>query len=255
MTAPAVMVTGAARGIGRAVAVRFCRDGWHVVANDVDASSLRQTVDDLPGEAMAVPGDASDPESAGTLLAAVANQWGRLDALVNNAAITGPRGGLDAWGPARFRDFVAANAAGPYGCTHAAVPLLRGQPAPAVVNLSSVGASRAFRGHPAYVASKGAIEAQTRALALDLAGEGIRVNAVAPGMVATEPWGDLPAAERDRRSQLVPLGRPATPEDVADAVAFLVSRRAAYITGQVLGVDGGLSAQAYSPSDEEPLWP
>ena len=154
-----------------------------------------------------------------------------------------------------FDRLMAVNARSTFLCSILAAPLLREAHDPAIVNISSIGAIRAFRGAPAYVAGKGAVEAVTRALALDLAPYGIRVNAVAPGMVRSTAWSGITESEDARRSQLIPLGRAGEPGEIAEVVAFLASERASYITGQVLGADGGLSIQAYTPADEIPLLP
>ena len=254
-----IVVTGAARGIGHATAALLLERGCRVVLNDLDARGLEQASEAMasinPSQTrpITVVGDVGDHHDVAQLFDEAHTAYGQVDHLVNNAALTTQRRPLAGWDESEFDRVVRTNVKGTFLCAKAAAAHI---PAGgSIVNLSSVGASRAFRGGLPYVTSKGAVEAQTRALALDLAPHGIRVNAVAPGMVVTEQWEDVSDAERARRAGLCPLGRCGTPSDIARVVAFLLSEDAAYMTGQVLVVDGGLSTQAYSSGDEEPLMP
>ncbi|MEH0934154.1 SDR family NAD(P)-dependent oxidoreductase [Micromonospora psammae] len=240
------LVTGGGRNIGLAIARRLAADGAAVAVNGVPADDLAVAVKDLGGDAAPFPADVSDPAAVEAMVAAVVDRYGRLDVLVNNAAV--PMAGrvplleldLADWD----RSF-AVNARGVFLCTVAAARVM---PAGAsVVNISSVGATRAHRNAVAYDATKGAVEAATRAIALDLAPRGIRVNAVAPGAIANDRFDALDPAAKRARALPVPLGRVGTGADIAAAVSFLASDDAAYITGQVITVDGGLSVQARPP--------
>jgi NAD(P)-dependent dehydrogenase (short-subunit alcohol dehydrogenase family) len=182
----------------------------------------------------------------------IARSAGGLDILVNNAALVTKRRWLPVVDSDYFDRILRVNIRSMYLCARAAARLLAGRGGGAIVNLSSVGAARAFRASVPYVTSKGAVEALTRALAMDLAPYNIRVNAVAPGAIATESWQGLSETAVEHRRNLAPLGREGRPEDVASAVAFLASPEASYITGQILYVDGGLSAQLYSACAEIP---
>ena len=179
-------------------------------------------------------------------------QLGAVDVLVNNAAapMLG-RGHLFDLDPADWDRSFAINARGTFLCTVAAARWMH--PGASIVNISSIGARRAHRSAVAYDASKGAVEATTRATALELAPLGIRVNAVAPGPVINDRYELLDAAQKRARIRPVPLGRMGDGSDVAAAVAFLASPDASFITGQVLTVDGGLTAQIRPPGTDPAL--
>lgn len=250
-----VLVTGAARGIGLGIARRFAEEGCRVTINDIDAASLQNAQSKLAGEGHAVhalAGDVSDANAVKKIFADIAERFGGVDALINNAAIVTERRWLGQVSEDYFDQVVRVNIKSVFLCSRLAATQMVKRGGGAIVNLSSVGAARSFRAQVPYITSKGAVEAQTRALALDLAPYHIRVNAVGPGSIATELWESFPPEKIEHVRHLTPLNRPGTPADIAGAVAFLVSSDAAYITGQVLYVDGGLICQNYSPCAEVP---
>jgi NAD(P)-dependent dehydrogenase (short-subunit alcohol dehydrogenase family) len=240
------VVSGAARGIGKAVASELRRLGWVVYGVDITPLAPTERNEHIAH----ISADVTVAREMRRAIEQVVEETGRLDALVNNAALLSQRSRSSQPAMRRFRRVLETNVASVYIPTKLAVRHLSNADSPAIVNVSSIGASRAFRGQAGYVASKGAVEALTRALSLELAHLRIRVNAVAPAMVETEAWSGVGDEEYRRRSALIPLGRPAQPEEIAKAVAFLCSPASSYITGQVLAVDGGMSVQCYSPDEE-----
>ncbi|MFI7026442.1 SDR family NAD(P)-dependent oxidoreductase [Micromonospora sp. NPDC049900] len=251
-----VLVTGAAGAIGTALVAAFLARGWRVAALDrrqpepAVAAEPGAPVAESPTRLTWLAADVTDAAAVEAAVDRLRADWGGLDVLVNNAAVGPPRAPVGRETAAHLRGVLEVNLVAPLALVQATLPLLAVGDAPAVVQLSSIGGSRAFRGNAAYVASKGGLEAMTRALALDLAGRGIRVNAVAPAMVRTPGWDDAGPEEVARRTGLVPLGRPGTLTEIAAAVGFLAGPESGYITGVVLPVDGGLGAQAYSPVEE-----
>jgi 3-oxoacyl-[acyl-carrier protein] reductase len=229
-----VLVTGAGHGIGRAVAERFAREGAQVVVNDLDEARAREVADAIHG--LAIAADVSSKSAVDAMFDRVLAELHRLDVLVNNAGnIYAARHFLE--GDEQWWDSVLnVNLKGAYLCSQRAAAIMALQRGGVIINMSSGGATKAHRGNVAYDASKGGIEAMTRAMALDLAPYGVRVNTIVPGLIRTYDITDEAAKER---GMVVPMGRLGEPEDIAGPTVFLATDDARYITGQTLGVDGG----------------
>jgi NAD(P)-dependent dehydrogenase (short-subunit alcohol dehydrogenase family) len=238
------LVTGAARGIGLAVAKRFLAENWCVALLDIERELLHGALAALarPDPALALHGDVSDAAAVATAVDAVRKRFGRLDALVNNAGIALFAPLLETTEQDWSR-VLAVNLTGPFLCTKAAVPLMREHGGGAVVNITSISAVRASTLRSAYGTSKAALAHLTKQLAVELASFGIRVNGVAPGPVETAMAKAVHTPEiRADYHDAIPLNRYGLEEELADAVFFLCSNRASYITGQTLAVDGGFDA-------------
>jgi NAD(P)-dependent dehydrogenase (short-subunit alcohol dehydrogenase family) len=238
------LVTGAARGIGLAVAKRFLADGWRVALLDVKGELLQAAVAGLakPDDTLALHCDVSDKAAVAGAFTEIERGFGRLDALVNNAgiAVFAPLMELsdDDWDRV-----LAVNLTGPFLCTRAAVPLMREHGGGAIVNITSISALRASTLRAAYGTSKAGLAHLTKQLAIELASLGIRVNGVAPGPVDTAMAKAVHTPEiRADYHDTIPLNRYGLEEELAEAVFFLCSDRASYITGQLLSVDGGFEA-------------
>jgi NAD(P)-dependent dehydrogenase (short-subunit alcohol dehydrogenase family) len=238
------LITGAARGIGLAVARRFLADGFDVALLDVDGDLLAKSVSALarPDVTLAVTCDVSDPAAVASAVAKVERRFGRLDVLVNNAgiAVFAP---LMETSDADWSRVLAVNLTGPFLCTKAAVPLMRQHGGGAIVNITSISGLRASTLRSAYGSSKAGLAHLTKQLAVELAELGIRVNGVAPGPVDTAMAKAVHSPEiRADYHDAIPLNRYGLEEELAEAIFFLCSDRASYITGQILAVDGGFDA-------------
>ena len=233
------LVTGAARGQGAAIVKRLHRDGFRVAACDLLADELTATVDELGDAVIAVPLDVTDADQWATAVASTVERFGALTTLVNNAGVL-HRASLTDETPAGFEGSWRVNCLGPFLGIHAALPHLRTAQGAAIVNTCSTGAIRPFPNHIAYGSSKWALRGLTQAAAAELAASGIRVNAVFPGPVATPM---LDEATQARLAAHAALGRIGKAMEIADAVAFLVSEQASFITGSELVVDGGQCLQ------------
>lgn len=238
------LVTGAARGIGLAVAKRFLGEGYCVALLDIERDLLAATVQALnaPDTTLALHADVSDAGAVASAFAAVQARFGRLDALVNNAGIAVFKPLLDTT-QAEWERVLAVNLTGPFLCTQAAAPLMREHGGGAIVNITSISALRASTLRTAYGTSKAGLAHLTKQFAVELATLGIRVNAVAPGPVETAMAKAVhtPAIRADYHDA-IPLNRYGGEDELADAVFYLCSDRASYITGQTLAVDGGFDA-------------
>ncbi len=241
-----VVVTGAGNGIGRAIAERFGSIGAKVAVNDVRADGAGEVADAIVaagGTAIACVADVSDSAAVAAMFQSVVAAYGTVDVLVNNAAVVSPtRHFLEAdadW----FRHIVDVNLMGTIWCSREAAHVMVRHGAGVIINLSSGGATRAHREFTSYDATKGGIEALTRAMALDLGPYGIRVNALMPGSIDTS---GLDLEQRRIRGANVPLERIGDPADMAGPAVFLASDDAGYVTGDVLKVDGGMLAQQRS---------
>lgn len=237
------IVTGAGSGIGRAVALRLARDGLRVLAADLDGAAARETAEAAAGLVSATEVDVRDEESVRAMVALAASD-ASIAALVNVAGVgsitNAPDTPLDVW-----ERVMSVNATGTFLCCKHVIPHLRERGGGAIVNIASIAGLVGMRNRAAYCASKGAVVALTRSIALDHATEGIRVNAVCPGTVDT-PWiGRLLEQAGETRERLAarqPMGRIGSPEEVAGAVAWLLGGESAFATGSMLVLDGGWTA-------------
>jgi NAD(P)-dependent dehydrogenase (short-subunit alcohol dehydrogenase family) len=252
------LVTGAGAGIGRAIAIRLAAAGAKVACADLDEAGALETVELFAGAGAgrasgggcALAGDVSDPADVQRMMGATVSALGGLDILVNNAGVLFLK---------RFEDSTleewdqtfAVNLRAMFLTCQAALPHLRRSPAGAIVNIASMAALRYTVPHVNYAASKGGVVSFTRDLAFELGADGIRVNAVAPGPIRTSMLAQLSDEQIENSGMRFVLGRIGRVEDVAEAVAFLASDRAAYVTGATLPVTGGaeLATRPLRPED------
>jgi 3-oxoacyl-[acyl-carrier protein] reductase len=243
LTGKVALVTGGSRGIGKAIVVRLATQGADVAfsyrGNQAAAQATVAEVEALGRKALAVQADAKEQDGAEALVKAVLDAFGKVDILVNNAGIT--RDDLIMrMKPEDWTDVLETNLFGAFYALKAVTrPMLKARGG-RIVNITSVSGQAGQMGQANYSSAKAGLIGLTKAAARELASRGITVNAVAPGFVLTELTQDLPDALKQEITNRTPLGRFGTTEEIANAVAFLASDEAAYITGQVLAVDGGL---------------
>jgi len=238
-----VIVTGAARGIGRVMAGEFVRAGARVVAADRDTAGLDETCQPLGDAVWPVVADVSEIEGAQAIVGAAIQRFGRLDVCVNNAAVA-PHAALLDERVEVWDTVYAVNCRGTFLMTQAAArAMTEGGRGGRIINFSSAAARRGSAGGAAYASSRAAVESFTRVAAIELAPHHILVNAVSPGLIDTQPKPLPPVMARGLAARVptLPLARPGEPEEVAQLVLFLASSASSYITGAVLSVDGGSS--------------
>jgi 3-oxoacyl-[acyl-carrier protein] reductase len=243
LTGKSACITGGARGIGRAVGLVLARQGADIAfmdrGNPDVAAGTVADIEALGRRAVFVAGDVTDPEACNGFVGAAIDAFGKVDILVNNAGITRDdlvmRMGIDEW-----KAVLEVNLFGAFYCTKAVLrPMLKARRG-RIINMSSVSGQAGQAGQANYSSSKAGLIGLTKAVAREVASRGITCNAVAPGFILTELTQDLPEALKDELIRRTPLARFGSVDDIANAVAFLASDEAGYITGQVLAVDGGL---------------
>ncbi|MEM7538656.1 MAG: glucose 1-dehydrogenase [Chloroflexota bacterium] len=240
------IVTGAAKGIGQAIAERYGREGAKVVVTDINgegAASVSANINASGGEAIAVNADVADEAQVDALFDQAVDTYGTVDVLVNNAGLVSPMIHFLEADKAWWDMIIGVNLTGIFLCCKRAAHIMARKGDGAIINMSSGGATKAHRSFVAYDATKGGIEAMTRALALDLGPYGVRINALVPGSIDTSGLG---AEQRKLRGVNIPLERIGEPDDMTGAAVFLASDDANYITGQRIVVDGGMLAQQRS---------
>ena len=236
------LVTGAARGIGRATALRLLRDGFAVAVIDINPetlASLEPIAKEHPNAFHYEEASVTDSSAVERVMKGIVERWGKLDVLVNNAGLNRPTSTF-AYKESDWDLVVATNMKGTFLCSAAAAPIMREHKGGSIVNIGSIAAAGLGGGTLAYTASKAGLIGLTKAMASELGPHGIRVNLVAPGVTKTE-WVEknLPDAMKETTVQSTPLRRIAEPDDIAGTVAFLASDDARHITGQVISVSGG----------------
>jgi NAD(P)-dependent dehydrogenase (short-subunit alcohol dehydrogenase family) len=249
MQGKVALVTGASTGIGRATALAFGREGANVVVSDVDVErgeKVAAEVANLGVDSIFVRADVSQPEDARHLVGRAIGHFGCLDYAVNNAGIEGEQAATHECPVENWGRTIGINLTGVFLCMQAEIPAMLDLGHGSIVNVASIAGLVGFAGIPAYTASKHGVIGLTKSAALEYATEGIRVNAVCPGVIDTEMVDRFTHHEQqavEQMLQLEPVGRMGTADEVADGIVWLCSNRASFVTGQAIAIDGGAVAR------------
>lgn len=243
LTEKVALVTGASRGIGRAVALKLADAGAKVAINFAGnlekAEEVKAEIESRGGEAILVQGKVDNFEVVNAIVKKIVETWGTVDILINNAGINRDNL-LLRMTETEFDEVIATNLKGVFNCTKAVTRIMMKQRSGKIVNMTSVVGLTGNAGQANYAAAKSGIIGFTKSVAKELAARGVTVNAIAPGFITTDMTAKLPEKIKEETLNQIPIGKFGTPEDVANLAAFLVSDQAAYITGQVINVDGGM---------------
>ena len=238
------LVTGAARGIGKALAVRFAKEGANVAFTDLvineDAEQTKKEIEAFGVKCEAYASDASNFEETEKLVNKVKEDFGRIDILVNNAGIT-KDGLLMRMSEAQWDLVLKINLKSAFNYIHAVLPIMLRQRGGSIINMASVVGVHGNAGQANYAASKAGMIALAKSVAQEVGSRGIRANAIAPGFIETAMTAALPEEVRKEWAAKIPLRRGGTPDDIADVATFLASDMSGYVTGQVIQVDGGMN--------------
>ena len=238
------LVTGASRGIGRAIALQLAAEGAKVAinfaGNTAKAEEVKAEIESKGGETFLVQSNVASAEAVDDMVAKIVEKWDKIDILVNNAGITRDNL-LMRMKETDFDEVISTNLKGVFNCTKAVSKLMAKQRSGRIVNMASIVGITGNAGQTNYAAAKAGIIGFSKSAAKELAARGVTVNVVAPGFIETDMTSVLSDNIKETMLKDIPLGRVGKPEDIANAVKFLVSDQAAYITGQVLRVDGGMS--------------
>jgi NAD(P)-dependent dehydrogenase (short-subunit alcohol dehydrogenase family) len=241
------LVTGSSYGIGKATALAFARRGARVVLSDwKDDVDALKTIEAEGGEAVFFRCDVADEERVRALVQHALERFGRLDYAFNNAGIEGERGDVSVCSAENWQHVLGVNLTGPWNCMKHEIPAMLESGGGCIVNNASIAGLVGFQGMPAYVASKHGLVGLTRNVALDFARQGIRVNAVCPGVIRTPMVQRVMDEQPEMIAQITagkPMGRVGEPEEIADAVVYLCSDASSFMTGQALAIDGGWTVQ------------
>ena len=236
------LVTGAAQGIGKAIAMLLARNGAEVVVSDINLEKAQETANEIQGmgrRSLAIKVNVADLKDVERMVETTVEQFGRIDILVNNAGITRDRLILrmteEDWDAV-----LDVNLKGTFNCTKAVIRHMSKQKSGKIVSIASVSGEMGNPGQANYAASKAGVIGFTKTIAREFAGRGINVNAIAPGYIQTPMTDAVPEKAKEELKRMIPMERLGKPEDVAQAVLFLVSENSSYITGQVLNVNGGI---------------
>ncbi len=236
------VVTGSARGIGKAIALELAKAGAKIVISDLNVDAGKETVEEIKAggsEALWVEADVSKNDQAAHLIESAHQTYGHLDILVNNAGITRDNL-LMRMSEEEWDSVIAVNLKGTFNCIRAATKIFMKQRFGRIINIASVVGQMGNAGQANYASSKAGVIGLTKSVAKEFASRNVLVNAIAPGFIETAMTEKLPEKARETLLKLIPLARLGKPEDVAKVVLFLCSERSAYITGQVINVDGGM---------------